>query len=85
MSGSSASDPVAQGAAITPNDSTDLTRFCRAIYVGGSGNLKVTLLRGDVVTFTDLASGIIHPIQAKRIWSTGTTATNILAFYDQTN
>ena len=73
----------AKGAvAVTPNDSVDLAVTpTKGIYVGGSGDLKVTLENGDVVTFMSLSSGMIHPIAVKRIWATGTTATNILAVY----
>lgn len=66
-------------AAVTPNDSTDLTFTSRAIYVGGGGDLKVNLSDGTTVTFASIAAGIIHPIRVKRVFSTGTTATGILA------
>lgn len=73
--------PCEHAAAVTPNDSTDLATSSRGVYVGGTGTLKVTLVSGDVVTFTGLAAGIIHPIRAKRIWSTGTSATSIIAVW----
>lgn len=73
--------PITNGAAVTPDDSNDLAYVTRGIYVGTAGNLKVTLLNGDAITFTSLAAGIIHPIRAKRIWTTGTTAANILGLY----
>lgn len=64
---------------VTPNDSTDLASTSVGIYVGVSGDLKVTLKGGAVITFIGLSSGVIHPIAATRIWATGTTATNIVA------
>lgn len=70
--------PASRAFAITPNDSTDLTRWTRSVYVGGSGNLSVILV-GDTaaVTFTNLQAGY-HPLRVKRVRSTGTTATNIV-------
>jgi hypothetical protein len=66
-------------AAVTPNDSTDLTALARAIYVGGTGAVKVTMVNGDTPTFTGVQAGSILPIAVRRVWSTGTTATSILA------
>lgn len=73
--------PAKGAAAITPSDTTDLTTVTRGLYVGVSGNVKVDMADGTTVTFTGLASGIIHPISAVRVYATGTTATNILAVY----
>lgn len=78
LMGSNAMDAVA----ITPNDGVDLaTKPTKGIYLGVSGDVKITLNSGNTVTFTNLSSGVIHPIAAKRIWATGTTATSILAVY----
>ena len=41
-------DPIARAVEATPNDSTDLPMVTRAIYVGGTGNLRVTVLDGSV-------------------------------------
>jgi hypothetical protein len=73
--------PALNGFAVTPSDSVDLAAASRGIYVGVSGNVKVTTLNGDAVTFVGLAAGIIHPIAASRVWSTGTAATSIVAVY----
>lgn len=73
--------PVSGGAAVTPNDSTDLTTPGRGLYVGVSGDVKVTTVGGDALTFVGLAAGVVHPIMAKRVWSTGTTATSIIAVW----
>lgn len=63
----------------TQSDSTaDPAGPFRAIYVGGSGDVKITDLHGNAATFIDLAAGILHPICCTRIWTTGTDATNIL-------
>ena len=64
--------------AVTPSDSVDLVEAARAIYLGVGGDVKLTTLGGDVVTFVGLAGGVVHPITAIRIWSTGTTASSIV-------
>jgi hypothetical protein len=63
--------------AITPADS-DLVQPVRAIYVGGSGNLRISDTGGGAVTFVGAVAGTILPVMAKRVWATGTTATNIV-------
>lgn len=68
-------------ASITPNDSADLARPTRAVYVGTSGDLKVTDISGNTVTLYDLAAGMFHPIRVVRIFSTGTTASDIAVIY----
>jgi hypothetical protein len=74
--------PSGKFKAVTPNDSTDLpSGACRGIIFTGAGNLKITDTDGNDVTFVAPAPGMIHPIQAKRIWSTGTTVTSIFAAY----
>ncbi len=69
--------PVERGIAITPNDST-LIEPTRGIMVGVSGNLAVTMVDGVDVTWPAVAAGVLHPISAIRILSTGTTATSIV-------
>lgn len=69
--------------AVTPNDSTNLT-YPSVIYVGsvaGGAAVKVTTAQGDVVTFSGLPAGFVIPVQVIRVWSTGTTASSLLAIY----
>lgn len=72
--------PVKSGAAITPHDTNELSFVTRAIYVGGAGNI-VVLLADDssTVTFTGVQAGQLLPIRAKKVLSTNTTATSLLA------
>lgn len=65
--------------AVTPNDSTELP-VPRSLYVGVSGDIKVTMVDGQDVVFENVPVGIF-PIQALKVWSTGTTATGIRALY----
>jgi hypothetical protein len=70
----------ARGAfSITPADGTDLAIYPKALYVGTAGDVKVDMRDGTTVTFTG-AIGVL-PIRVKRVYSTGTTATNILGLY----
>lgn len=72
--------PASRGVVITPNDGADLATNSRAIWIGGAGNLTV-LLAGDTasVLISSIPAGTLLPIRAKRIYSTGTTATLIVA------
>lgn len=67
--------------AVTPHNTNQLTHSTRGIYVGATGNLKVTTVGGEEITFTGVAAGVVHPIAAIIIWSTGTTATGIVGLY----
>lgn len=66
------------GAAVTPNDSTDLTNNS-ILYVGGSGNVVATTADGQDITLVGV-SGFV-PVLFSRVKSTGTTATSIVALY----
>ena len=72
------SGPATHANAITPNDSTDITYATRALYIGGSGNVKVTMISGDVVTLTGVVAGTMLPLRVTRVWATGTTATAMI-------
>lgn len=80
-SNSSALDsPAAYAASVTPNDSTDLAASSRALYIGTSGDVKVTTVGGNDVTFANVPVGVL-PIRVKRVWATGTSATGIIAIW----
>lgn len=64
------------GAAITPSDST-VVDF-NGIYVGGAGNLAVTLLDGSVVILTAVIVGETYPLRVIKVMETDTTATNLV-------
>jgi len=68
-------------AAVTPSDSTDFNVLCRAIYVGGAGNVVAVTYLGNTVTFSGVPAGTLLPIACRRINSTSTTATNIVALF----
>lgn len=62
---------------ITPSDASNLVNFSRALWVGGGGNVRVTMIGGQTVTFANVAQGTLLPIRVSRVWATGTTATLI--------
>jgi hypothetical protein len=65
-------------AAITPHD-TNENRFA-GIYVGTTGNVKVTTIDGDAVTFSSVPAGKDLAVRVKLVWSTGTTASNLVGY-----
>lgn len=85
--------PVVMAQAVTPSDSTDLQYTTRGLYVGGAGNVTVDMygplnpngpdrsLNPVTVTFTGVTAGSILPIACRRVRSTGTTATGIVALW----
>lgn len=72
--------PATQAVAVTPHD-TNTFEYCRALYVGGTGNMKVRMLSGDDVTFSTIPAGTVLAIQCDRVYSTGTTATTIVRMH----
>jgi len=51
-----------------------------ALYVGTGGNVKVNMATGGTgITFSNVASGQILPIQITQVWQSGTTAEDMVA------
>lgn len=71
--------------AVTPSDSTDLARYPRALFIGTGGNVALTPVGQQgadaSVVFKNLAAGTVLPVGCRRVWSTGTTAADIVALY----
>lgn len=67
--------------AATPSDTVPIS--CKAIYVGGAGNVTINPASagGTSVTFTAPPVGSILPVnlESGRIMATGTTATLLVA------
>jgi len=67
---------------VTPSDTVDLTYVSTRIWVGVTGHVRWTPLDvadGSYVLTKNLPVGF-HDIRAKRIWATGTTATDIVSY-----
>jgi hypothetical protein len=77
--------PQAEGAALVTPADADFTSSVRPVasglYVGGAGNIRVTTVDGDDVLFSGVAAGTFMPLMVKRVWSTNTTATLIVALF----
>lgn len=75
---------------VTPNDSQDLVLSGGAItgidngallYIGTGGTLTITTVGGQTVTLTNVLSGSYVPIQVRRVFATGTSASGIIALF----
>lgn len=77
----------AQGSVVvTPSDTVDIpvpagVGYTKGLYVGVSGDIKMTMGNGTVVTRKAVAAGMTHPWNVSRVWATGTTATDMLGDY----
>tara|TARA_R100000734_G_C3319092_1_gene114254 strand:+ start:5779 stop:6048 length:270 start_codon:yes stop_codon:yes gene_type:complete len=80
-----------RAAAVTPSDTANIPSVSTdpganrnngcVLFVGGAGNIKVTTVGGDEVTFNGISSGTFIPVQVTKVHSTGTSATNIVALW----
>ena len=70
---------------VTPTDTANIdTPPAKALYIGGSGDIALTLSgmeETESVVFSGLNAGEILEVRAKKVWSTDTTATDIVALY----
>lgn len=73
-------EPAYDMASVTTSDSSEIDPT-RGLYIGGAGNIKVDTAAGTTVTLNNAAAGSVLPIRVKKVYATGTTATNIVALY----
>jgi hypothetical protein len=66
---------------ITPSDSAELPQVTRAIFIGGEGNLSVTMANGDTVVLTAVQPGMIYPLRCSKVRQSGTSASGIVGLY----
>jgi hypothetical protein len=80
--------PAGIFAAVTPDDDASLARdthryqFPRYFLVLDGGDVVLTDHNGDDTTFTGVAAGAYLWCSAAKVKATGTTATDIIAFYE---
>ena len=51
------------------------------LYAGSGGNIRVLTVGGDDVTFVGLAPGAFVPVQVKRVFTSDTGASDIVALW----
>lgn len=75
--------PARRAAAVVPSNTVDLETYAKGLYVGVAGDVKVIPVgNADDAPVTFKA----HPVgylqcQVRRVFDTGTTATNLLAMF----
>ena len=85
-------DSTFQYSSITPSDTAKLSytnsagvvepnKRCRALYVGGAGDVSVHDDAGNAVVFTGVTAGSVYPISTDTVMSTNTTATSLVALF----
>ena len=72
--------PGYNAADVTPDDGVDLPISSRAIYVGTSGDVTVTMVGGATVTLKNVPVGVL-PLRVARVHATGTSATDLVAVW----
>lgn len=74
--------PAPNGYPITPSNTTDLPTPTKAIYVGNAGDVAVDFVTsGTNVVIKNATAGSVLPFQVKRVYATGTSATNLVALF----
>ena len=73
--------PASSGAEVSPSDSQDLAQVSRALYVAAGGDLSLELASGARVALGSVPGGTFLPVRARRVRSSGTTATGIVALW----
>lgn len=73
--------PTREAFVVTPNDSVIFREMC-GLYIGTAGAIKVLHAdQSDPVTYPTTVAGYVYPWAVKRVYSTDTTASNIIAQY----
>lgn len=65
--------------AINPNDTADLPKITKAIYIGVAGDVVLRSANGtEDVVFRNLPAGFTLDVRVRAVRATGTTATAIV-------
>lgn len=70
------SDPAVTVFDIAPDDGVDLEQVTTSLNVATPGTVRVTTVAGSTADLT-IHPGQVFPVQAQRVWLSGTTATGI--------
>lgn len=75
----STSDAPVQSAELIDVSGEDMVGLWRALWIGGAGSLRVTLVKDtDPVTFAAVPAGTLLPFAVKTVHSDETDATDIV-------
>lgn len=79
---------VERAAVVTPSNTADIPfigggdiNWPCVLYIGTAGHVRVLTAGGDDVTFFNVPVGTFLPVQVTRVFSTTTTALNIVALW----
>lgn len=74
--------PAIDAIPVTPSDTVNFAAGpCRFLYVGASGTVVLITANNNVATFVGVVAGTTLNVQARRVNTTSTTASSILALY----
>lgn len=71
------SQPAFDFFTIAPSDA-DKIAYCRALFVGGGGDVTIKNLNGELVTFKNLPNAFVLPVMFDCVMATNTTATDLV-------
>jgi hypothetical protein len=66
-------------AVVTPSDTVSFEPS--VLYVGVTGNLRVTTAEGSDVLFPAVPAGFVLPVRVTRVWATNTVASSIVRVF----
>lgn len=79
---------ASSAAVVTKSDTVNIvpasgstTPIPSVLYVGTGGSVRVLTAGGDDVTFVNILSGSFIPVNVIRVFSTGTSASDMLALW----
>lgn len=72
--------PATHVETVTPDNTTELVYVSRGLWVGGAGNIAVLMADGTTATIAGVAAGTLLPLCVRRVNSTNTTATLMVAW-----
>lgn len=73
--------PITNAVAVTPHNTNELEFVTRALYVGTGGDVKVAMADSGEVTFVTVPTGTTLAIRVKKVFATGTDASDIVALW----
>ncbi len=65
--------------AVTPDDDAEITTLHKGLWIGDAGTLRVRMWEDGIVEFKGLVAGYLLPIRVRKVFATGTTASDIVA------